>query len=135
MSLGETYLLRSADLQDITRLGAKSGFTADHIGAIAQHQDTDERVAVSMPSDNRLIILPRATSNTLIICEEALLLGDGSKFLLGNFLRLGRKIDVANLKVASRNQIDAGNFRESLESLRALPGIVDERCIPGVVSQ
>lgn len=124
-----TYHLWPSDLHDLSITGPQRSLATDHGAAVTQHQDADERIAVGVPANDRLIILPWTASDALIIGIGLLLLLDHSQFALGLLLGLDRDIDVANLKVKLWNQIYTSNLGDDGKSLWVVPCIVDEWCV------
>lgn len=84
--MGRTYHVRSTDLEDVAIARPQRCLAANHVGAIAQHQDTYERVTIDVPPDDRLVVFPWTASNALVISIETLLLGQCIQLLLGLFL-------------------------------------------------
>lgn len=61
-----TYHLGAPDFHDFAVALTQSSFAADHFGTIAQHCDTDEGIAVSVPVNDGIIVFPRAAGNTFV---------------------------------------------------------------------
>jgi hypothetical protein len=80
---------------------ANGSLSALHIRAVAHHQNTHERVAVGVPSNNGLVfLLLVATADTFILERHA------STLFLGLRLGFDGMIDVSDLIVAHRHQVD-----------------------------
>lgn len=105
---------------------SQRSLATDHVGAITEHGDANERIAISMPVDDGLIIFPRTTRDTFISVTVGLLLQsllDSLDLLLG----VGGNVDVSDLKVDRWDKLDTGNLGYNVEDLRTAPGVIDER--------
>lgn len=60
------HLLRSSNAHDLSCASSQSSLAADHLRAITQHSDTHEWVGISVPIDDRLIVLPGTTGDTFV---------------------------------------------------------------------
>lgn len=128
-----TYHSRSADLHDLPSASPQGGFAADHVGAVAEHGHADEWVAVGVPVDDGLIILVRATRDSFI----GLAVGSFCQGLLHRrdlLLGVGGDVDVRNLKIHGRHQVNTRNLGYDRQNCRAAPCIVYEGGIPGFVN-
>ena len=103
------YLLWTSDLHDLSRASTQSSLSTQHLGAVAQHGDTDEGIAVGVPVDNRFVVLPWAAGNPFI-CLSRHLFGDRFEYLFLLVLTLSGDVDVGDLEVHFWNQLNAGNL-------------------------
>lgn len=79
-----------------------------------------------MPSNNRLVIFPWATSNTLVGGEPTLLFVYRGKLFLCLFIRLHGKVDVSNLVIELWNQVDTCYLGDDCKSFGMIPCIIGE---------
>lgn len=95
--------MRSSNFHNFAVRSAKGCLAANHVSAVAQHEYGHEWIAVCVPANDRLIIFPWATGNTLIVSKETLLLVNGSQLLLTLLIRFYGEVDMCNVVVYRGN--------------------------------
>lgn len=117
-----SYHLRPAHFDSTTIAFTQHCLTTNHICAIRKHGHTNERIAVSVPINDGLFVFKFTVGNSFIsIAIHDLKLP--SLF----FLALHGDIDVGNLPVHNRYQINTSNFGHNCQDLGVSPRIVYER--------
>lgn len=128
------YHLRTSDLHNFPLARSKSSLTTDHVSAIAEHEDTDKGIAISVPVDNWLVILLRMASDSFDGITSCLL-NSNCKPPIFLLFSVHGDVDVTNLKVHFRDKINTSDFGDDGQCLRVLPCIIDKRCITVMVSE
>lgn len=105
-----THHLRTPDLHNISIARPQGRLATDHVRAVTQHRDADERVAVSVPANDGLVVFPGAASDALVFSIRLPLTLDSRPFLGCLLLGLYGDVDVADLEVHVWNEVNAGNL-------------------------
>lgn len=87
-----------------------------------------------MPSHDRLVVFPRTSSDTFVLGVRFAFPFHGCSLVFGLLLRLDGDVDVTNFVVHLRDEVHTSDLGDDGQCLRILPRIVDERCMPGLVS-
>src|SRR6266480_5889780 len=90
-----THHVWSSNFDDASITSPQSRLTSDHVSAIAEHQHTHEGIGILVPAYDRLIVLPRTTRDTFILCKQFLLVLDLSSLLLSLLFGLDGEVDVS----------------------------------------
>jgi len=112
------YLRRTTNFLDLSSSGPQSCLSSNHTSCIAHHQYAHEGITVSVPPDNGFLV---------IFCDRSILVAF-------YFRSWNRHIDVANLVIHNRHQLNSSNLGYDSESLGMFPGLKNKFCIPEVVN-
>jgi hypothetical protein len=105
-----SYLLRTPNFSDFASASLQGSFTTDHAGGVTHHQDTNEWVRIIVPIDNGLLII----------------LSDQVFFFVFRYLAWDGNVDMSNVIINDRDEVDTGDFGDDVESLGVLPSLVYE---------
>jgi len=108
--------------------GANGSLSALHIRAVTHHKNAHKRVAVGVPPNNGLILLILVATADSLVLER-----NSPPLFLDLFFGLHRVVDVSNLVVAHRHQIDTSNLGNDAERVgvgpcRICEGSISEKC-------
>ena len=89
-----TYFSRTSHFDHVTVGSPEGGLTTDHVGTIAQHENAHKRIAIGVPTHDRLVVF--------VVVQGPLLVGL-VEFLLYLLFGLHREIDVSDLVIRLRD--------------------------------
>lgn len=116
-----TYLRRPPHFQKLSVSSLQHRFSSHHLRAITQHDHTDERKAIFVPSEHFFLVFfcfgtTRGRGR-----------GRGSRCIT---IRSHRNVAMSSVVFENRNEIHTSDLRNRREDLRTVPGVVDERGQP-----
>jgi hypothetical protein len=101
--------------------GADGCLPALHILAVTHHENTHKRVTIGVPANDGLVVLMiMAAADTFILERHT------PALFLDLCLGLHGVVDVSNLVVAHRHQVDTSNLRNDAERVGVGPCLVRE---------